>query len=222
MRTQLSQISALLGVEKVEELVRQLDEWTLLWHDSLPVLPAVRQGFLPLLQTLHTCNFSLWHEEDEARRPDVPDAVIVGHKRAIDRWNQQRNDTIEQLDAHLLAALGRVGAPPEQDAPQNSETPGSILDRLSILSLKIYHMAEQTRRTDVGPEHIATCSARLAVLRQQRNDLMVCLEQLFHELLAGQKRLRLYRQFKMYNDPALNPALAGSARGAHRTAPDGP
>jgi len=212
-----TQLSALIGFEKVGQLISQLERWTVLWHQHSPELPGEAQSFRDLVQTLHACNFLLWHEEDEVRRRDVPDAVIVGHKRAIDRWNQQRNDTIEQADAHLLATLHGAGVRPRPDAPLHSETPGSILDRLSILSLKIYHMGEQTRRSDVGPEHIATCSARLAVLREQRDDLSACLERLLAELVAGRTWFKLYRQFKMYNDPALNPALARSAAEGSRT-----
>ncbi|MBC7188530.1 MAG: DUF4254 domain-containing protein [Calditrichaeota bacterium] len=212
-KTNTQRISALIEAEGVKELVELLDSWTTRWHQDSPKPPAQPDGFLELLQTLHVCNFSLWHEEDEARRPDVPDAVIVAHKRAIDRWNQRRNDTIEQLDGQLLARLECLGVRPHASAPQNSETPGSIVDRLSIASLKIYHMAEQARREDVGPGHRAACEARLVVLREQRDDLVACLERLLIELLAGEKRLKLYRQFKMYNDPALNPALYGAAKG---------
>ncbi|MCR4438841.1 MAG: DUF4254 domain-containing protein [bacterium] len=210
----MRRISALIDAEGVQELVQLLDAWTGRWHQECPNMPAKPDGLLELLQALHVCNFSLWHEEDEARRPDVADAVIVAHKRAIDHWNQRRNDTIEQLDGHLLAALQRLGVRPHSGATQNSETPGSILDRLSIASLKIYHMAEQARREDAGPGHRAACEGRRAVLQEQRDDLIVSLERLLKEILAGEKRLKLYRQFKMYNDPALNPALYGAGKGS--------
>ncbi len=197
----------LLEGMSVERLLAWLDDRTGDWHRQAPTLPARSCNLGELLEVLHACNFSLWHEEDEARRQDLPDSVIVGHKRAIDRWNQLRNDTIEQIDAYMLAILQQTGVCPGADAEQNSETPGSILDRLSIASLKIYHMAEQTARTDAGEEHIALCRERLATLNEQRSDLALCLHRLLVALLAGRKRLKLYRQFKMYNDPDMNPAL---------------
>lgn len=200
-------IRRLIELARVEELATQLDSWTELWHREPAEEEEATVGFLGLLKRLHLCNFKLWHEEDEARREDVPDAVIVQHKRAIDRWNQHRNDTIEQLDEFLLAALVREGVRVRCDAELNSETPGSILDRLSIASLKIYHMAEQAGRTDVDVQHRQVCAAKHKVLREQRQDLLVCFERLLVELLSGQKRLKLYKQFKMYNDPTLNPAL---------------
>ncbi len=206
-RAAVPDISRLIQVRKVGELAERLDRWTGLWHRGPAVYGEGPGEFLGLLERLHLCNFMLWHEEDQARRRDVPAAVIVQHKRAIDLWNQRRNDTIEQVDLCLLEALQREGLPPSPEAPLNSETPGSILDRLSIAALKIYHMAEQTRRTDVDSPHRQKCAARHEVLCEQRQDLLDCLERLLMELLSGQKRLKLYRQFKMYNDPTLNPAL---------------
>jgi len=152
-------------------------------------------------------NYLLWHEEDKARRTDVDDGVIAKVKRAIDRYNQERNDLIEKLDEQILAWI-------EQHIPTtaeatNSETPGNIVDRISILSLKIYHMAEDAKRTDISEEHRKRSLMKLEVLKAQRRDLHVALITLFDDYLAGRKMMKLYRQFKMYNDPALNPELYG-------------
>ena len=159
------------------------------------------------IEANHRCNNLLWDEEDQARRRDVPDAAIAANKRAIDGYNQRRNDAIERIDEALLARLAKVA--PRPDAWHNSETAGAMVDRLSILALKIFHMEEQTRRTDAGAAHIATCEEKLARLRLQRDDLCRCLDALLARSARGEAFWKVYRQFKMYNDPALNPYLYG-------------
>jgi len=156
------------------------------------------------------CNCQLWAEEDQARRRDVPDAAIAANKRNIDAFNQQRNDAIEKIDESLLALLPA----PERggDARLNSETAGAMIDRLSILALKIFHMRIQTERRDAGREHLETSRARLARLIEQRADLAGCFDSLLADCLAGRARFKAYRQFKMYNDPAFNPYLYGAKR----------
>lgn len=156
----------------------------------------------------HRYNCLLWQEEDRARRVDVPAAEIATSKRLIDRYNQQRNDAVEAIDEALLAALDAAPAP---GARLSSETPGAMIDRLSILSLKIHHMRLQTERCDAGQTHVQACSARLQRLITQRHDLAACLEQLLREARSGQAYFKVYRQLKMYNDPALNPYLYGQA-----------
>jgi hypothetical protein len=151
----------------------------------------------------HRCNGCLWDEEDRARRTDVADAEIVRCKRSIDRYNQQRNDAVEAIDVCLLEAIGEAPA----GAVLHSETPGAMIDRLSILSLKIHHMRHESERREAGAEHMRSCAAKLERLVQQRRDLSGCLDRLLRELAAGRACFRLYRQFKMYNDPALNPCL---------------
>ena len=158
----------------------------------------------------HRCNRLLWDEEDLARRKSVPDAEIAGNKRSIDRYNQQRNDAIERIDEELLARL--AGVRPKPEAPLNSETPGSIVDRLSILALRIHHMRLQSERKDAGHAHVEACREKLARLHEQRADLAACLDQLLAECAAGSRRFKVYRQFKMYNDPALNPAIYGESK----------
>jgi len=153
----------------------------------------------------HRNNHLLWDEEDQARRTDVPDAAIAANKRAIDRYNQQRNDAIEKIDEALLARI--AGVMPAADAWHNAETAGSMIDRLSILALKIHHMRAQTLRSDATHDHIATCTAKLARLDAQRRDLARCLDTLLARAADGRAFWRIYRQFKMYNDPTLNPYL---------------
>ena len=159
------------------------------------------------IEANHRFNNLLWDEEDLARRKDVSDSAIAANKRAIDGYNQQRNDAIERIDEQLLSALAAVKQTP--GARLNSETAGSMIDRLSILALKIFHMTEQTRRTDATAEHVATCAEKLARLRLQRDDLARCLDTLLAKAARGEAFWKVYRQFKMYNDPALNPYLYG-------------
>ncbi len=161
----------------------------------------------PFIAENHRNNRLLWDEEDRARRTDVNDAEIAANKRAIDRYNQQRNDAIERIDEALLARLSDVAA--DADAWRNSETAGSMIDRLSILALKIHHMRAQTERSDASDAHIATCNEKLARLVLQRDDLARCLDVLLARAAEGRACWRIYRQFKMYNDPALNPYLYG-------------
>ncbi|HEY3583868.1 MAG TPA: DUF4254 domain-containing protein [Casimicrobiaceae bacterium] len=155
----------------------------------------------------HDANRQLWDQEDLARRGDVPHAEIVGNKRPIDRLNQARNDAIERLDEALLDRLAAIA--PMHDAWHNSETAGSMIDRLSILSLKIFHMNAEAARTDATAEHVARCREKLERLTLQREDLARCLDTLLARASEGRAFWRVYRQFKMYNDPALNPYLRG-------------
>lgn len=157
----------------------------------------------------HRCNILLWDEEDLARRTEAPAAEIVANKRTIDRCNQQRNDAIEMIDETLLARLDGITV--ADDAWHNSETAGSMIDRLSILSLKLYHMHAQSIRADASSTHRAACADKLARLARQADDLARCLDTLLAEAASGRAFFRVYRQFKMYNDPALYPQLRGGA-----------
>ena len=142
---------------------------------------------------------------------DVDAREIAACKRLIDRYNQQRNDAVEAIDELILAQLAI--AMPAPDARLNSETAGAMIDRLSILALKIHHMREQTQRVEVDANHIAACSAKLDRLVTQRRDLASCLDELLEDAMAGRAWFKIYRQFKMYNDPTLNPYLYGSRNG---------
>jgi hypothetical protein len=183
-----------------------LDRYISYWHTDPAVYDALDVAISPIALELAYRNYLLWHEEDKARRTDVDDSAIAVVKRAIDKLNQQRNDLIEKLDEAILAEVS--AAAPEQAAERiNSETPGSIVDRISIMSLKIYHMDEDSRRDDIDDDHRQRSLNRLAVLKLQRHDLFAALEQVMADYAAGTKRMKLYKQFKMYNDPLLNPEL---------------
>jgi hypothetical protein len=172
------------------------------------------EGFLHLVCLQHQQNFRLWHQEDIARSPDVTSGDLAAVKRSIDKLNQQRNDLIERLDDSLVDELAIAGVQPWQGARLNTETPGSVVDRLSILALRLYHMEEQACRGDADDGHVAKAKARLEILHQQHRDLARSLGELLDDIFAGRKRLKVYRQFKMYNDPTMNPYLYAAKRPA--------
>lgn len=182
------------------------------WHEVEPDNPC--DGLLQTVCQQHQFNFLLWHEEDIARSPNVGDARIAQVKRAIDRYNQQRNDYIERVDEALIDRLAAGGAQPRKDARLNTETPGSAIDRLSIMSLRIYHLYEQLDRDDTGQEHRQKVEERLARCHLQHTDLAQSLVELLDDLQSGRKLLKVYRQMKMYNDPTLNPYLYQSGKQA--------
>jgi cell division protein FtsB len=182
------------------------------WH--VRAIDNPYEGFLQLVCLQHQQNFRLWHQEDIARSPDVSNADLAAVKRAIDKLNQQRNDLIERLDDSLIEQLSAAAVQPGPDARLNTETPGSTIDRLSIIALRLYHMEEQACRSDASDAHIAKAKARLEILHEQRIDLLKSLGELVDDIFTGRKRLRVYRQFKMYNDPTMNPYLYASKRPA--------
>jgi hypothetical protein len=196
--------STLLDVSAVTALH---DHYVRAWHDGPQEILKSSSPVIDVVAEQHLRNFRLWHTEDEARRRDVDDSYIAEQKRKIDRFNQERQDLIEKIDEALIAANPRIAE--ESSAPMNTEMPGSVVDRLSIASLKIFHMREQTERTDVDEAHREKCRQKLSTLERQRRDLAGALELLLADLTAGRRRMQVYRQFKMYNDPNLNPAVYG-------------
>ena len=186
-------------------IVSLQEEATRAWHEpaaSELAAPVVEQDFDDVVLEQHRANFDLWHEEDQARDPAATPEKIVRIKGAIDRLNQRRNDLMERIDGMLLAKAGEQRA----EAPLHSETPGMMIDRLSILELKRFHTEEEIARA-AGDEHVQRNQQRLAVLKEQREDLRGALDALWAEVMSGRRRFKLYRQMKMYNDPALNPVL---------------
>ncbi len=194
------------------------------WPAAVPVDPLLTDMDSPWHWVLvnHRNNCLLWAEEDLARRTTVANAEIAANKRAIDGFNQARNDATERVDECLLIALGLVdAASARSDTPLstvppgarlNSETAGSIIDRMSIMALKVNAMRQQTQRGDVDAAHREASQAKLARLQRQRADLGDCLDALLADARAGRAYFKVYRQFKMYNDPRFNPALVAERR----------
>ena len=180
------------------------------WHTDAP--DNKYEGLLAVVCQQHQYNFLLWHEEDIARSPDVSDTRIAAVKRAIDGYNQQRYDWIEKIDEALIDLLSTEGILPRESARLNTETPGSATDRLSIMSLRIYHFVEQLDREGVDDDHRTKVQQRLDRCRLQHADLSHALAELIDDIWCGRKLLKVYRQMKMYNDPSLNPYLYRSHR----------
>ncbi|MBA2651510.1 MAG: DUF4254 domain-containing protein [Tatlockia sp.] len=160
--------------------------------------------FLSLVEENHAFNYQLWHAEDRARRDDMGHKYVYLAKREIDHFNQQRNNRMEAMDEWLYKVL--QPASPEQ-SPVHSETPGMMIDRLSILALKSYHMNLQILRQEVDESHRLNCQRKWETILAQQKQLVDCLQQLFDEVKAKKRTFRVYHQFKMYNDPTLNPQL---------------
>ena len=151
-----------------------------------------------------------WHLEDIIRDPEIDPVAALALKRRIDRSNQERTDMVEELDTYFRNLYAGVTVLP--NATINTESPAWALDRLSILAQKIYHMKVETQRTDASEAHIARCAAKLAVLEEQREDLVTAIDTLLDDIAAGRKYMKVYRQMKMYNDADTNPVLYGAKR----------
>jgi hypothetical protein len=190
------------------------------WPNSLPAIDDTLVWYW--VAQNHRNNCLLWDEEDLARRTKASDAEITANKRAIDRYNQARNDATERVDEFLLLQLGLIDpASARSDQPQsrvaasarlNSETAGSMIDRMSIMALKIRAMRAQTVRDDVDQAHRDSSTLKLMRLEEQRHDLAACLDQLLADSRAGRAYFKVYRQFKMYNDPRFNPVLVAETK----------
>ena len=191
-----------LATSEIDTLLAHLVDH---WHSVDPA--HTEEGLRGRVCDLHRFNFLLWHEEDIARSPAVSDARIAAVKRAIDRYNQARNDAIEKLDDWLIGELAARGITAPPTAPAATETPGAAIDRLSILELRRYHMREQAERADASPDHRTKAADKMVVLDAQRDHLIASLDRLLIEIFSGQRPLRVFRQMKMYNDPSMNPYL---------------
>lgn len=146
-----------------------------------------------------------WHMEDVVRNPEIDPKDALYWKRRIDESNQYRTDTVEYIDSYYLQKYTDIQ--PLADAKVNTESPAWAIDRLSILALKIYHMEQETLRTDAQAEHIKSCQQKLHILLEQRKDLSLSIDELLNDIEKGHKYMKVYKQMKMYNDPALNPVL---------------
>ena len=186
----------------VNLILEQQNESIRKWHTEL----ILTQEGLPwkLIEENNQYNFLLWHEEDIARIKEIELSRIVEAKRNIDQYNQLRNNAIEKIDDWILSQLNSNTS---FDLPMHSETPGMMIDRLSIMSLKKYHMLEETVRENATEEHKSNCSKKVSVLTEQIDDLSNCLKTILDKIVNGQLKFKVYRQFKMYNDPSLNPQL---------------
>ena len=102
-----------------------------------------------------------WHLEDIIRNPNIEPVEALAIKRRIDKSNQDRTDLVELIDSFFLDKYKDVKILP--DATINTESPAWAIDRLSILTLKIYHMRDEAYRRDASVDHKARCEQKLAV-----------------------------------------------------------
>jgi hypothetical protein len=173
--------------------------------DATPENPYGKETIESVLFRKNWIDAVQWHLEDIIRNPEIQPGEALKIKRRIDNSNQNRTDLVEYIDDYFLDKNKDVQILP--GATINTESPAWAIDRLSILILKIYHMEEEVKRTDVSDEHLAKCNAKLSVLKQQHTDLSTAIDQLISDIEAGRKYMKTYKQMKMYNDPALNPVL---------------
>jgi len=177
-------------------------------HVDYPMANPYPEGSIEsLLYLKNWIDTVQWHLEDIIRDPQIDPAEALKLKRRIDASNQERTDMVEYLDSYFLHRFREIV--PAPDARINTETPAWAIDRLSILALKLYHMEQETQRLDVEQSHRDACRKKLDVLLAQQNDLSTAIEELLDDIAHGRKFMKIYKQMKMYNDPALNPVLYG-------------
>lgn len=185
---------------------KSIDDYHKKDHVDTPIEnPYPANSFEALLYHKNWIDTVQWHLEDIIRLPDINPTEALAIKRRIDKSNQDRTDRVEQIDDFFLEAFKNVI--PKAGTRINSETPAWLLDRMSILMLKIYHMQEQTERKDASAEHIAKCQLKLNILMEQKTDMQLAFDELMEDIGSGNRRFKVYRQMKMYNDASLNPML---------------
>jgi len=151
-----------------------------------------------------------WHLEDIIRDPHIDPVAALALKRRIDSSNQDRTDLVELIDSYFFDKYKDVQI--KSSAIINTESPAWAIDRLSILHLKIYHMQQKVDRKDSSAEHLALCKTKLGILLEQQADLSSAINQLLDDINSGDKKMKVYKQMKMYNDPDLNPVLYAKAK----------
>ena len=151
-----------------------------------------------------------WHLEDIIRNPAIDPVEALTLKRRIDKSNQDRTDLVELIDSYFYDLYKNVEV--KSNAILNTESPAWAIDRLSILHLKIYHMQQEVDRKDSSAEHMAQCLIKLNILLEQQTDLSISIDQLIDDIAKGDKRMKVYKQMKMYNDPSLNPVLYAKSK----------
>ena len=187
---------------------KSIDDYHLSDHVDTPIKNPYSSGSSEaLLYHKNWIDTVQWHLEDIIRLPEINPNEALLIKRRIDKSNQDRTDMVERIDDYFLEQFKGVASKPGTRI--NSETPAWLLDRMSILMLKIYHMKEQTERQDAGEDHITRCQMKLGILVEQKTDMQLAFDELMEDVGKGNRRFKVYRQMKMYNDASLNPMLYG-------------
>jgi len=186
-------------------------------HDNInqPIKnPYAESSLSHLLYKKNWIDTVQWHYEDIIRDPNINPEKGMDIKRKIDKSNQERTEMVEYIDSYFLNKYSQTI--PKENASINSESPAWALDRLSILVLKIYHMDEEYRREDASEDHKNSCKQKLDVLLEQRQDLSYAIDALLSDISKGDKKMKGYKQMKMYNDESLNPILYKKNEGEER------
>lgn len=189
---------------------RIFSETTSLYHitDDVDAIPTnlYKDGSIEfILFSKNWIDAVQWHFEDIIRDPNIDPVEALKLKRRIDKSNQDRTDLVEYIDGYFMNKF--MDLKPMAGAGLNTETPAWAVDRLSILALKIFHMEQEATRKDASADHLAACQKKHEVLLSQRVDLSQAIDELLADIESGKKYMKLYKQMKMYNDPALNPVL---------------
>jgi hypothetical protein len=188
---------------------QSVDDYHIADHvDTTIKNPYPSGSFNALMYAKNWIDTVQWHLEDIIRVPTIDPVEALKIKRRIDKSNQDRTDMVEKVDDYFLEQFKNIKAQPGTRI--NSETPAWLLDRMSILMLKIYHMKEQTQRSNVDEAHLKSTNAKLAILLEQKSDMQLAYDELIDDISHGKRRFKVYRQMKMYNDASLNPMLYGS------------
>jgi hypothetical protein len=185
---------------------KSINDYHIKDHVDTPIVNSfASETFEALLYHKNWIDTVQWHLEDIIRSPEIDPSEALKIKRRIDKSNQDRTDMVERVDDYFLEQFKTVS--PKSGTRINSETPAWLLDRMSILMLKIYHMEEQTMRKDASADHIAKCKIKLSILEEQKTDMQLAFDELIEDISKGNRRFKVYRQMKMYNDASLNPVL---------------
>ena len=173
--------------------------------DEQVVVPYKKGSLEHLLYSKNWIDTVQWHLEDIIRDVNINAEKALAIKRRIDNSNQQRTDLVEYIDGWFFKKFENIS--PKKDAKINTETLAWAVDRLSILALKIYHMAQEAHRETATVEHRRKCQEKLDILLEQKKDLSTAIDQLLVSIENGEVKIKLYKQMKMYNDETLNPIL---------------
>lgn len=187
-----------------DRLVEWFNDLTELWHDTTPIKPNDISSPKGLTQWVHYKNYIVWHLEEKVRKEGVNDQEVLKCEKRIDQHNLKRLEAMEQIDIWIENVLESAGIEPDNDAELNSETPGSIVDRISSISLKIFHMKEHLANDNLENKQAKILQLRLAVLKEQITDLAQSMDKLLLDLRQSRKKHKVYRQFKLYNDPSFH------------------
>ena len=187
-----------------DRLIEWFDDLTELWHETAPIKPQDISSPKGLTQWVHYKNFVVWHLEEHVRHPGTSDKEILDAEKTIDEHNIKRLAAIEQIDIWIDNVLQSADVHAERDVLINSETPGSIIDRLSILILKIFHMDQSVQNKKLDENSRKTLMLQMHVLQEQRDDLAKAMDRLLLDIRQGKKQHKVYRQFKIYNDPSFH------------------